>query len=68
MKKWFPICNICVKRITNVILIFLQTIRQHKREHCVHKITHGLGGRMIQRREEEGREREKDGDIVTTQC
>lgn len=48
MKKWFPICNICVKRITNVILIFLQTIRHHKREHCVHKITHGMGGRMIQ--------------------
>lgn len=46
MKKWFPVCNICVKRITNVILIFLQTISQHKREHCVHKIIHGLvGGR-----------------------
>lgn len=66
MKKWFPICNICVKRITNVILIFLQTIRRHKREHCVHKITRGLGGRMIQRGEEE--EKEEDGEIVTTQC
>lgn len=48
MKEWFPICNICVKRITNVTLIFLQTIRHHKREHCVHKIAHGMGGRMIQ--------------------
>lgn len=51
-KKWFPICNVCVKRITNVILIFMQTIRHHKREHCVHKITPGLCGRMMIRREE----------------
>lgn len=64
MKKWFPICNICVKRITNVILIFLQTIRHHKREHCVHKITHELGGRTIQRGKEQ--EKEEDGAIVTT--
>lgn len=66
MKKWFPICNIYVKRITNVILIFSQTIRHHKREHCVHKITHVLGGRMIQRVEEE--EKEEDREIFTTQC
>lgn len=45
VKKWSPICNICVKRITKLILIFPQTIRRHIREHGVHKITHGLGGR-----------------------
>lgn len=63
-RNGFPICNICVKRITNVILIFLQTIRHHKREYCLHKITHGLGVRMIDREEEE--EKEEDAGLVTT--
>lgn len=61
-----PFVIYVLKRISNAILIFLQTIRHHKREHGVHKITHGLGVRMTQRGEEE--EWEEDGAIVTTQC
>lgn len=44
-----PVWNICVKRITDVILIFSHTIKRHEREHCVHKIAHALDGGSVQR-------------------
>ena len=66
MKKWFPICNICVKRITNVILIFLQTIRYHKGNIASIKLPVDWVGEWYREKEEE--EEEEDGEIVTTSC
>lgn len=45
-----PVWNICVKRITDVILIFSHTIKRHKREHCVHKIAHAFERRECSKR------------------